>query len=59
MDNITNAVNQEIIKRLKIQLRDVNRNIREFNTEEMETSDKFRELISEQMKLKARIKSLE
>jgi hypothetical protein len=55
--NIDQAVNQEIIKRLKAQLCDVNRDLRNFDGD-METSEVFRELIAKRLTLKTKIDSL-
>jgi hypothetical protein len=55
--NIDKAVNDEIIKRLKMKLCDVNRDLRNFNGN-METSEVFRELITKRLELKTKIDSL-
>lgn len=55
--NIDQAVNQEIIKRLKVKLCDVNRDLRNFDGD-METSEVFRELIAKRLELKNKIDSL-
>lgn len=55
--NIDKAVNDEIIKRLKMKLCDVNRDLRNFSGN-METSEVFRELITKRLELKTKIDSL-
>jgi hypothetical protein len=57
MSDIDKAVNEEIIKRLKIKLCDVNRDLRNFRGD-METSEVFRELIGKRLELKTKIASL-
>jgi DNA-directed RNA polymerase delta subunit len=51
---MNDLVKQEIVKRLKVQLCDVNRELRHFSGN-METDQRFAELVSKRAELKERI----